>query len=240
MKKNEGVSDSAYTVNLLRFLLPGIMVLLLGLWIGRSFNHDVSDKEPDKYPSATVLAVPAPLPLFFLTDHNGEEFNQWSFVRKWTLMFFGYTHCPDVCPTALVDMNNIYHNLVENDDLSEKEYGISTQFVFVSVDPERDTVEQMKDYVPFFNKDFIGVTGDAESIGKLARPLGVGYMRVPEKDDGDDYLVDHSASLLLIDPLGRLRAIFSPPHDPDQIVEDFRKIRTEFTAECCITQNEKP
>jgi protein SCO1/2 len=224
-------------LKVLRFAIVGIILLLLGVWFGRSFNGN-SKLKKEELPSATVLQVPIPLLSFSLTDHKGLPFTLDNLSRKWTFMFFGYTHCPDICPVALVDLNDVYHNLIEKGDLVEKEYKINTQVVFVTVDPQRDTVEQLKEYIPYFNKDFIGVTGEPEVIALLARLMGVAYRRVPGSDKEDDYLVDHTASFLLIDPLGRLRAIFPPPHDPKQIARDFRDIRKEFTAECCITPDE--
>jgi protein SCO1/2 len=226
------------SINILRYVFPGIVLLLAGIWLGTGLESGPETKEINT-PSATVYEIPVILPRFTLIDHNGEEFNQWSLSRKWTFMFFGYTFCPDVCPVALVDLDDIYNNLVEKGDLAEKTFNINTEFVFVTVDPARDTVEEMKDYVPYFNEAFIGLTGRQEEIDLLTRPMGVAYMRVPGEDSEGDYLVDHSASLLLIDPLGRLRASFLPPHDPKQIAEDFRNIRTKYTAECCITADEE-
>jgi protein SCO1/2 len=211
---------------LFNFLALAVILLIAAVLLGRGFNTGLFKKETT-FPSATVLDVPVPLPHFSLLDHNGEEFGRFSLVRKWTFTFFGYTHCPDICPTALVDMNAIYHSLVEKNKLG------NTQFVFVSVDSDRDTVELMKEYVTFFNEDFIGVTGDPETVTSISVPLGVSYIRVPSESD-DDYLVDHSASLLLIDPLGRMRAIFLPPHDPEAIADDFRGIRDKYAEECCI------
>jgi protein SCO1/2 len=150
-------------------------------------------------------------------------------------MFFGYTFCPDVCPIALVDLNNIHNNLVEKGDLIEKRFGVNTQVVFVTVDPERDKANELKEYISFFNDDFIGVTGKPEEIDSLAHPMGIAYRRVPGKDPEGEYYIDHSASFLLIDPLGRLRASFPPPHDPNQVAEEFRRIRDKYTEECCIT-----
>lgn len=224
-------------MKILRFAIVGILLLLLGIWFGREFNGAPKLKEKE-LPSARVLEVPVSLPPFSLTDHKGLPFTLDNLSRKWTFMFFGYTNCPDVCPVALVDLNDVYHNLVGKGDLIEKEYQINTQVVFVTVDPQRDTVEQLKEYIPYFNKDFIGVTGKPEVIASLAHPMGVAYRRVTGSNKEDDYLIDHTASFMLVDPLGRLRAIFSPPHDPKQIADDFRNIRKEFTAECCMTPDE--
>ena len=224
--------------NMLRHVILGIVLLLTGIWLGMDLVSDDKLEKRD-VPSATIYEIPVTLPKFILLDHNGKEFNQWSLSRKWTFMFFGYTFCPDVCPVALVDLDDIYQNLIEKGDLTEKKFKINTQFLFVTVDPERDTVEEMKEYVPHFNEAFVGVTGSKNEIDLLARPMGVAYRRVPGEDSEGDYLVDHSASFLLIDPLGRLRASFPPPHDPNQIAEDFRKIRRKYTEECCITSDKE-
>ncbi len=215
------------------FIMMGVLLLLAGFWLGKSKNSVPDIRELD-FPSATVYEIPVPLPRFSLTDDGGQEFNEWNLSRKWTFMFFGYTFCPDVCPTALVDLNDVYNNLLEKGDLIEKKFKVPTQFVFVSVDPGRDTPEDLKEYMNYFNEEFIGVTGASGMIDRLARPMGAAYRRVPGTDDEGDYFIDHSASFLLIDPLGRLRASFPPPHDPGQMADDFRNIRNEFTAECCL------
>ena len=239
MKNKKKPQNTGTAVKIFRLVFPGIVLLLMGIWFGKGFNPASHIKGVDEFPSATVLEVPVPLPAFSLTDHNGKEFTPSNLSRKWTFMFFGYTHCPDVCPTALVDLNAVYNNLVEKGDLIERKYKVNTQVVFITVDPQRDTVEQLNEYIPFFNRDFIGITGDPEVIASLGRSLGVSYRRMPGSDSEDGYLVDHSASFLLIDPLSRMRAIFLPPHDPGRIAKDFRRIRNKFTAECCAT-NDKP
>jgi len=219
-------------MKIFRLILIAIVLLIIGIWLGRDFTNRIL---PDTFPSATVLDVPIPIFQISLTDHNGQNFKVGRLARKWSFMFFGYTHCPDVCPMALVDLNAVYHHLLEQKALVHKKYNVDTQFIFVTVDPERDTVDQLKEYVPYFNKQFIGLTADPDMIAKLAHPLGVAYMRENGKDPVDDYLVSHSASFLLIDPLGRLRATFPPPHDPLQIAGDFQGIRDKYAEECCIT-----
>ncbi len=217
-----------------RYVFPSLVMLVLILSSCTGMNNKKVSGLTDEYPVATVLDIPVPLPSFSLNDQNGNEFTQWSLSRKWTFMFFGYTFCPDVCPMALVDLNDVYQDLVEKGDLVEAQFEVNTQVVFVSVDPERDGVDMLKEYISHFNENFIAVTGKPEVIDSLARPIGVAYRRAPGTDSEGDYFIDHSASFLLIDPLGRLRATFSPPHDPVHIAEDFRKIRDKYTEECCI------
>ena len=238
MNKIKKALNAGASMRMLGFAALGTVLLLVGIWFGRGIENKPEIEEID-FPSATIHEIPVPLPRFYLVDHNGQQFDQWSLSRKWTFMFFGYTFCPDVCPIALVDLNDVYQKLVEEGEIIEKKFNVNTQFVFVTVDPERDTVEEMKEYVYYFNKDFIGVTGKSEAIDSLAGPMGVAYRRVPGEDSEGDYLVDHSASFLLIDPLGRLRATFPPPHDPEQIAEDFLNIRSKYNEECCITADQE-
>ena len=222
-------------MKIFRLTVIGLFLLIFGVWLGSDLTDKFTSNEADKFPSATVLKVPVPIFQISLTDHNGQNFRVRGLAKKWTFMFFGYTHCPDVCPMALVDLNAVYHNLVEKGDLIFKKYNIDTQFILVTVDPERDTVGELKEYIAHFNEKFIALTAEPEMIEKLAKPLGVAYMRAPGKDSDGDYYVDHTAAFLLIDPLGRLRATFPPPHDAEQIAEDFRRIRNKYTEECCIT-----
>jgi len=212
-------------------VLFGLILLVVGIWFGQGVNKGPKQGAE----TVRVYDIPVPLPNFELDVHNGMVFNKWSLNRQWTFMFFGYIFCPDVCPTAMVDLNDVYKDLEEKGDLIEKEFKVGTQFVFVSVDPARDTIEELNDYVPHFNKAFVGLTGKPEVIDSIARPMGIAYTQVPGKDEDGDYYIDHSASFMLLDPLGRLRASFPPPHDPKRIVEEYRKIRAEFTEECCRT-----
>ncbi|MDM8566552.1 SCO family protein [Candidatus Halobeggiatoa sp. HSG11] len=226
-------------MKILNFILSGIIVLMLVIWMGSYYYTSPTPKETVEFPSATVLQVPIPISKFSLTDHNGEELTIANLTKKWTFMFFGYTFCPDVCPIGLVNLNEVYKNLTEKEDLIEDKFKVNTQFVFVTVDPQRDTVEILKDYIPHFNKNFIGVTGKPEMIDSLTRPMGVAYRRTSEENSDGYYLIDHSASFVLIDPLGRMRATFSPPHDPKQITNDFRNMRKKYTEECCIIPDQK-
>ncbi len=209
------------------------LIIIIALIIVAAIMLISCESKEDKVEKApftmTELEVAVNLPPVSLLDHNGRVFDRWNFARMWNFVFFGYTNCPDVCPVALVDMNDIFHKLEDGQDM------FNTQFLFISVDPERDTVETLKEYIPFFNKEFIGVTGDPGEIAKLTDKLGIAYIRVPGSKSEEDYLVDHSASILLIDPLMRLRAIFTPPHDAAFMAAEFRKLRIKYKEECCIT-----
>ncbi|MBV34815.1 MAG: electron transport protein SCO1/SenC [Rickettsiales bacterium] len=158
--------------------------------------------------------------------HNGERFTETDFLGKWSIVFFGFTTCPDVCPTALSNINGMMKNI-------EPEYLKDTQVVMVSVDPERDTLDKLAKYVPAFNPDFIGVNAGLEETRKLTKSIGVSFFKVPGHDDPDNYLVEHTARWFVIDPLGRRYAYISPDQTPQQkdlvktVSEDYNILRDQ-------------
>jgi protein SCO1/2 len=167
--------------------------------------------------SATVLPEAKALPEFSLEDHRGNAFTNESMKGKWSFVFFGYTRCPDVCPTTLSLLNQV-------DQVLKKESGLAIpETIFISVDPGRDTIEQLAEYVPYFNSEFIGVTGSLENLQVLTKSLGIAFGQ--EGDTGsEEYEVFHSTRIMLIDPEARLKALFSSPHDVNTIVNDYIKI----------------
>jgi len=159
---------------------------------------------------------PKQLNTFSVIDHDGNDFGLNQMNGKWSFIFFGYSHCPDVCPVTMSVMNDSYKGLVnENDNL---------QVIFASVDPERDTTDKLSQYVSYFNPDFIGLGGNNKMINSLTGQIGVAYY-LNNESQTDDYLVDHSASIFLIDPLGRMVGKFSPPHEKNNIIQQFTKIK---------------
>jgi protein SCO1/2 len=128
-------------------------------------------------------------------------------------MFFGYTHCPDVCPSTLYDLKLVHEKLEQ----LTGDGAPGHQVLFVSVDPERDTPEQLGQYVNYFHPDFIGVTGPQEQLAPLTMQLGIAYRIEDHEADSPQYNVDHSVSVLLTDPQGRLHGVFPAPHDADKM-----------------------
>ncbi len=150
-----------------------------------------------------------------LTRQDGAPFTNDDLKGRWTLVFFGYTHCPDICPTTM----NV---LAEARQKSADDF---PQVVFISVDPQRDTLDKLGDYVHYFDPEFIGVTGDENMIQALALQASVLYMKVPgESGNANDYLVDHSSSILLINPEVQLAAILKAPHTPGSIIDSVNKV----------------
>ena len=175
-------------------------------------------KQGTLLPSAKAVAD------FQLTDHYGKPFTRENLKGKWSFAFFGYTHCPDVCPTSLAMLAQVMRILEKDNTLD-----VLPQTVFFSVDPERDTPELLEKYLPYFHPDFIGVTGDPQKVLLLTRQLGIMYGKAPG-DNADDYLVDHSASIILFDPDGNFLALFGIPHDPGLIAQEFIAIKNYYEA----------
>lgn len=214
---------------MLKVLLPsaGIVGILIGFGVGELFDHVGPSKEQNLllkslHASTTVLPLGQPLSDFSLLDHHHQKFTLERLRKKWSLLFFGYTHCPEECLQTVSMLKTVYERL-------EDEYA-RLQFIFVSLDPEENE-ETLMNYIP---RSFLGVTGETASMTNFTRQLGVAYHRIPHSKAHRNYLIDHSASILLVDPLAKLRAVFSPPHQPEVIIADFRKIQAYYAEECCL------
>ena len=216
---NQTAMNSPLTKALL--VLASVLALLLGLWAARQLTH--TPAALPAFISGTALPTPRPLTPFTLTDHHGQPFNLERLKGAWTFLFFGYTHCPDVCPTTLSTMNSVTKKLA-----AAKLSGAPVRVVFVSIDPERDTIQHLAEYVPYFNKDFLGVTGTPAQVDAFTKQLNILHMRGSEPASDGNYTMDHTASILLIDPRARFSAIFSAPHVANAITQDFLSLRKYY------------
>lgn len=195
-------------------LIAFILLVVYGFsW--RMNQPVIMSKEQLQINGAIVLDKPRIFSDFELEDHRGEVFNLDRMKGIWTIVFFGFTHCPDICPTTLTMLNETYSKLKE----SEKEL---LQVVMISLDPERDTVEKLAEYVPYFNPEFTGVTGNKHLIRRLTAELNVAYNQVPLS--GDDYTVDHSTQLILVNPMGHYHGFFKAPHTEITMRSTWRSI----------------
>lgn len=191
------------------------LLLLGGVWaVGNLFTPSTLD---DGQLNATYLEDGRAVTDFRLVNHRGEPFTGEDLEGQWTLLFFGFTHCPDICPTTLGKLSRV-HALLEEDGI-----GADLQTVFVTVDPARDTPGRLEDYVTSFRDDFIGVTGPLNEIDVLAADLGISHER-HDDGDGDEYSVDHGTAILLINPEGRFQALFSSPHRAPEMSRDLARI----------------
>jgi protein SCO1/2 len=172
--------------------------------------------------AATLLPQLKPLPPFSLIDQQGKTFDNQRLQGHWTFLDFGYTHCPDVCPTTLALLSNL------DDRLQSVKQKAPYEIAFVSIDPQRDSRQRLAEYVGYFDPSFLGVRGDDQALQQLTRPLGILYQKVPTPNSAMGYVMDHSTSIALIDPQGRYYALFSPPHDADLMAEDFKSITRNY------------
>lgn len=186
--------------------------LLLATGAGLIFHFDQEKKrhidafqkgrtESKPGPGVGKAAIGGP---FRLTNHDGKEVTDNDFKGNWNLLYFGFTHCPDICPEELQKM-------VEAIDVIEKKESLRITPVFISVDPERDNVEQLREYVKEFHPRLVGLTGGTDDIRQVAREYRVYYMKV--EDEGSDYLVDHSIIMYLMDPEMEFVKFFGKNYD---------------------------
>ncbi len=202
------------------YLLIISIALLVGIFAGDKFMRLFYNRAVPADLTATLLEKAKTLHPFTMQDHNQKTFGLNELKSKWSFMFFGYTHCPDVCPLAMQVMKQVWQQL----DVS-KHPDSNLQMLFVSVDPERDTPALLKQYAQYYDPSFIGITGKLDEVDNLTRQLGILY-GYEEPDKQGNYHVNHSGQIILIDPQGNMRAVFSPPLDPKQIARDFQRIKT--------------
>lgn len=200
-------------------IVLAFIVLVVYGFIWRMNQPVIMNDEQLRVNGAIVLDQPRIFSDFELIDHRGEVFTIDRFRDIWTIVFFGFTNCPDICPTTLAVLNDTYSKMKE----SEKE---KLQVVMISLDPERDTVEALADYVPYFNEQFIGVTGNKHLIRRLTAEINIAYNKVPLA--GDDYTVDHSTQLVLINPKGHYHGFFKAPHSETMLRSTWRSIYSTF------------
>ena len=159
-----------------------------------------------------MYPAPRALPDFRLEQADGRPLTPADWKGRWNLVFIGFTHCPDVCPNTLAVFKQVWNRL-EAQGLAAR-----LRFDFVSVDPGRDSGARLAEYTGFFHKDFTAATGSDEELTRFTRALGLVYARVP--DDKGGYTVDHSASVVIVDPSGHVAGLFRPPFEAEAIAAD--------------------
>lgn len=182
-----------------------VLVILLG---------SILFRQPYQY-QGSVIDPPFVAPDFILTDQNGVDFHLSSQRGKLVLVFFGYTHCPDICPATLTEYQNIYQGL--------KERANEVVFIFITVDPERDTPQRLKDYVEYFNPGFVALTSDRSELDQVWKDYGV-YQQRQETGSEAGYLVDHSTRMYLIDAVGNLVITYPFGFEANKITQDIRNM----------------
>ena len=185
------------------FILVALIALVIGLTVYRVLDSE-PQADPTRMLDAGIILLPQsrPVPTLSLTDQDGEAVQMDALQDKWTLLFFGYTFCPDICPATLAELRQLRSELPE---------AVREQLrpVLVSVDPHRDTPEQLKQYLEFFGEGFTGLTGSLDEIQTLANGVGIPF--IPGDTSRENYTVDHSGNLVIIGPDGRQRGFIRAP-----------------------------
>ena len=209
---NPGVNNQS------RLILAGLCLLMaiVGFATARLWKQAHPPATPS-LATGTLLQPHRSLAEFSLLDHHGAAFTPRSLAGHWSMLFFGYTNCPDLCPITLTALAALQKKLLADHD------NVRPAVIFVSVDARRDTPAVLARYVPYFNPDFVGVTAPTQSqIEDFAKRLGVAVIIGPEHDG--TYSVDHSGAIFVVAPDGRLAAILTGPHTSAGLAEDFHRI----------------
>jgi protein SCO1/2 len=188
-------------------LLGGLVIMGAGVLLA------LAHRDTPRGAAGTLLASAIGGP-FRLVDQNGKTVTDADLKGKWSLVYFGYTHCPDACPTALNDI------AIALDQLGPKREAVRS--VFITVDPERDTPEVLKEYVTSFDAPILALSGSPEEIARAAKAYRVYYAKHPEP--GGDYSMDHSSVIYVMDPEGRFTASFTHQSTPEEIAERLKKL----------------
>ena len=192
------------------------VALILGLFYHSVTREPVLSVEELSELGVFVLPRPRALAEFELETHDGQAFTEASLQGQWNLLFFGFTNCPDICPTSMAVMGQAARTL--------EQAGEGTfRGILVSVDPERDLPEKLAAYATAFHPDFIGVRGDIPELAEFGRQLNVAFAKVPDGAGG--YTMDHTGNIVVINPRGHYHGFIKMPHKADVLVQTYRSLR---------------
>lgn len=202
----------------LAWLLIAVVAMLVFVYSSPEDDYSVPELL-----QRVAVDPPKPLTAVKLVDHNNNLVDITRFENSWTFVFFGFTHCPDVCPATLAQLT-----VLKKEIMNTPGYNDNVQFFFVSVDPQRDTTAHLSDYIKYFDPDFVGVTGDQNSISSIEKQLDA-YHRIGAENARGGYTVDHSSEIYLIDPAARLTARFMPPMDSSRVTEQLFRFMSLYS-----------
>ncbi len=201
------------TARVIRLVVLVVGATVLGYLAARAL---FSPPAPPPLVRASLLSESGALPALSLTDQDGRPFGEDAFKGHWTLVFFGFTACPDVCPTTLAMLAQVDRQL---QDIPATD---RPRVLLITVDPERDDAARLQSYVRSFNPGFLAATGTPQAISRTAQVFGLGYARIVRPDG--TYTIEHGSSLFVVGPSGALVATFPAPHDPRVLTSDYRLI----------------
>lgn len=201
----------------------GFVAIVVGMFFYSVTRPPVLSVQELQERGIVVLPFARELNEFSLVDHRGADFDVTSLLGRWSFLFFGFSACPDICPTALAALAEVERQLQTDPDSAHPE---GFNVVFVTVDPERDDAQALGQYVGVFSPRFTGVTGSREQLAEFALQLNVAFMKVPL--EGGDYSMDHTANIVMINPLGRYHGFIKMPHDSEKILLGYRSVAEAF------------
>ena len=210
-------------------LCLGFIALVVGMFVYSVSRTPQLSEEELRTRGVLLLPVPRELPPFVLETADGEVFDNLSLQGGWSFLFFGFTNCPDICPTTMAVMGQAQTRLQEMDPaLAEAFRG-----VLVSVDPEADTPELLARYTAAFSPEFTGVRGSVAGVAQLATAVNVAFAKVPLTGVGGEvdpnaYTVDHTANIVIINPLGHYHGFIKYPQQADTIVAALQTLASNF------------
>jgi protein SCO1/2 len=204
---------------LLLLLIMALSAALYWLWLPASWQKPARTAPLPRELEGIVLPGVHPLPDIVLHNADGNPLGSDWFHGQWTFVFFGYTHCPDICPTTLYTLQQVRRQLARSPDLLA-----DTRFLFITLDPQRDTPEILKGYVQHFDPSFLAASTDPATLEHLTAALNISYA-IEQIPGSDNYVVNHSAVILLIDSQGRYHARYTPMQNATLIGDSYRTIR---------------
>lgn len=167
----------------------------------------------------TLLPHARVTPKFTLTDDRGRVFTNKHLNGHWSMIFFGFSHCGYLCPVTLTELNKMMVSLKTDIPANEM-----PKVIMISLDPERDSVERLHDYIQNFNPSFIALRGERDTIEQLSEKMSVISVKMPDDQSPEKYTLSHSGSIIILDPTGKQRAILSIPHHAEKLAQDYRAI----------------
>lgn len=205
----------------LAIVLMGVVSIIIGVLAQQS------ERKPKQLPelkSTIILPSPKTLSDIQFTTHENKPFTRENLLGVWTILFPGFTNCPDICPTTMQTLKTVKQAMVKANSWG------NYRIVMMTVDPKRDTIDKLSKYVPYFDPDFTGITADEKTTTSFAKQIGVLFF--PRDENGaEDYEVDHSASIILINPEGQWAGAISAPHNHDEIITDLTALASFYASD---------
>jgi protein SCO1/2 len=202
------------------WLLSAIVIIVSTL--GGAWLWHLMDKSAVSSQDRVLVLYPEPRDVadLKLIDHRNQPFTLWQMRDYWSVLFFGFTACPDICPDTLYKMQQVNATLTaDHPAVADR-----IKYYFISVDPERDTPERIAEYIGYFDPEFTGLTGEPAMLQAMGMQLGVGFHIEQHPPGAREYGVDHSAGMVLLNPAGQLYGIFRPPHDVAAVTAEIEQL----------------